>query len=89
MNPNIKIPFKRYQVGEIFRDGPVESSRYRQFTQCDVDVIGSTIKDEAEILTICNEIFKGLGITPIILINNRKLLNEILDEHSDSNSFEF
>ena len=76
---NQKLPFKRYQIGAVFRDEPVSSNRFRQFTQCDADIIGSTIKDEAEVLALANETLKKLGITPIILINNRKLLNEILD----------
>ena len=76
---NKKLPYKRYQVGEVFRDEPVTSNRFRQFTQCDVDTIGSTVKDEAEILALSVEILKKIGITPVILVNNRALLNEILD----------
>jgi len=76
---NQKLPFKRYQIGEVFRDEPVSGNRVRQFTQCDVDVVGSTVKDEAELLVIVKSLFTSLGIEPIILINNRKLLNEILD----------
>lgn len=76
---NKKLPYKRFQIGEVFRDEPVSSNRFRQFTQCDVDVIGSTIKEEAEILSISNEILKRIGIDFVIQINNRKLLNEILD----------
>jgi histidyl-tRNA synthetase len=75
---NKKLPYKRYQIGPVFRDEPISSNRLRQFTQCDVDTIGSSVKDEAEILAITNELFEKLGIKPIILINNRKLLNEIL-----------
>ena len=78
---NKKLPYKRYQIGEVFRDEPVSSNRLRQFIQCDVDVVGSTVKDEAEILALSSEIFNKLGIEPIILINNRALLNEILDDN--------
>ena len=78
---NKKLPYKRYQIGEVFRDEPVSSNRFRQFTQCDIDVVGSTVKEEAEILSICSEIMKKLGIEPIILINNRRLLNEILEDN--------
>ncbi len=77
---NRKLPYKRFQIGEVFRDEPTSTARFRQFTQCDVDVIGSTVKDEAEILTLTNESMKSLGIEPIILVNSRKLLNEILEE---------
>ncbi|MBU2104338.1 MAG: histidine--tRNA ligase [Nanoarchaeota archaeon] len=77
---NKKLPWKRYQIGEVFRDEPVQGNRLRQFTQCDVDVVGSTIKDEAEILAMTSEILKKLGIEFVILVNNRKLLNEVLDD---------
>ncbi|MEK6828731.1 MAG: ATP phosphoribosyltransferase regulatory subunit [Nanoarchaeota archaeon] len=78
---NKKLPYRRYQIGPVFRDEPVSSNRLRQFTQCDVDVVGSTIKDDAEILALSNEILNKIGIEPIILINNRQLLNEILDDN--------
>src|SRR3989344_4211466 len=78
---NKKLPYKRYQIGEVFRDEPVTENRFRQFTQCDVDIIGSTIKEDAEILAITNEVFSKLGVKPIILINNRELLNQILDDN--------
>ena len=77
---NRKLPYKRYQTGEVFRDEPVSSSRFRQFTQCDVDVIGSSLKDEAEVLALTNKVFRELGIGIVININNRKLMNEILAE---------
>ena len=77
---NKKLPYKRYQIGEVFRDEPVSANRFRQFTQCDIDVVGSDIRDEAEILAMFSEILKRCGIKPKIYINNRKLLNEILDE---------
>jgi len=77
---NKKLPFKRYQIGVVFRDEPVSANRLRQFTQCDADIIGSTIKDEAEILALTNEILNKLNIKFVIYFNNRKILNEILDE---------
>jgi len=77
---NKKLPYKRYQIGPLFRDEPIREGRARQFIQCDVDVVGSTIKDEAECLATFNEIFEKLGIKVNIYINNRKLLNEILEK---------
>jgi len=77
---NQKLPFKRYQIGKVFRDEPVSANRLREFTQCDADVIGSSIRDEAEILAMTRDILNNLGIEPVILINNRKLLNEVLDD---------
>jgi len=79
MNPNIKLPFKRYAVGDVFRDGPIEKARYRQFTQCDVDVVGvSGMTADAEILALTQMAFKKLGFDTIIKFNNRKLLNDLL-----------
>ncbi len=80
MNPVIKMPFKRYQIGEVFRDGPVATARYRQFTQCDVDVIGSSsMATDAEIIASIYSAFIKLNLEINIKINSRKLLNDILD----------
>ena len=70
---NKKLPYKRYQIGPVFRDEPVSSSRFRQFTQCDVDIVGSRIKDEAEILFLTKEIMDRLGIKFVIYINNQRI----------------
>jgi len=79
MNPNIKMPFKRYAIGEVFRDGPVERARYRQFTQCDVDVVGiNGMTADAEIIALTSRAFKKLGFDVVIKVNNRKLLNDLL-----------
>lgn len=80
LSKNKKLPYKRYQIGEVFRDEPVGPNRWRQFTQCDVDIVGSSVKDEAEILKISSVILERLGIKFKIYVNNRKLLNEILDD---------
>jgi len=77
---NKKLPYKRHQIGPVFRDEPVSANRFRQITQCDIDTIGSSVKDEAEILATVSEILDKIGIKPKIYINNRKLLNEILNE---------
>ncbi|MBI2656774.1 histidine--tRNA ligase [Candidatus Woesearchaeota archaeon] len=80
MNPNIKMPFKRYQVGEVFRDGPVASARYRQFLQCDVDVVGSaSMASDAELIALIYAAFCKLNLEVVAKFNNRKLLNDILD----------
>jgi histidyl-tRNA synthetase len=80
ISQNKKMPYKRYQIGEVFRDEPTSSNRFRQFTQCDVDVVGSTVREEAEILSLVSKVFKELGIKVSINFNTRKLLNEILDK---------
>lgn len=71
----ITLPFKRYEVGKVFRDGPVKLGRAREFYQCDVDVCGiegSYI--EAEMLSMTVACYKKLGINVDIEVNNRKLL---------------
>jgi histidyl-tRNA synthetase len=76
---NKKLPYKRYQIGEVFRDEPVSASRFRQVTQCDIDTIGSCVKDDAEILVVINDSLDKLGIKSKIFVGNRELLNEILE----------
>ena len=81
MNPMLKMPFKRYELGIVFRDGPIKAGRTRQFWQCDVDIIGSkSMLADAEIIAILDAAFKKLNLDTIIPINNRKLLNGILDQ---------
>ncbi|HLC56522.1 MAG TPA: histidine--tRNA ligase [Candidatus Nanoarchaeia archaeon] len=80
MNPNIKMPFKRYQIDKVWRDGPIKLGRYREFWQCDVDVVGcKEMIADAELLKLSKEIFKKLELDIIIKVNNRKLMNGILD----------
>jgi histidyl-tRNA synthetase len=81
MNPGIKMPFKRYQIGSVFRDGPIKLGRYREFWQCDVDVVGvDSMKADAEIVSLTQDVFSKLGLDIVIKINNRKILDSILDE---------
>ena len=77
---NKKLPYKRYQMGEVFRDEPTGNTRFRQFTQCDCDVVGSTLRDEVEVLSLADMVFKQLGISPKFVVNNRKLMNEVLKD---------
>ncbi|MEK6848380.1 MAG: ATP phosphoribosyltransferase regulatory subunit, partial [Nanoarchaeota archaeon] len=65
---NQKLPLKVYQIGPVFRDEPTSANRFRQFTQCDADIIGSTIKDEAEIIALAARICKELKIDSKILV---------------------
>jgi len=85
---NQKLPFKRFQIGPVFRDEPVQGNRLRQFTQCDIDTVGADIKDEAEILAATKDILDALKIKSTIYVNNRKLLNEILEEQGIKNKVE-
>ena len=77
----INLPFKRYEVGKVFRDGPVKAGRAREFYQCDVDVCGiEGTFIEAEMLMMTIECYKKLGIDVYIEINNRKLLEGFIIE---------
>lgn len=75
-----KLPFRRFQIGPVFRDEPTTGNRLRQFTQCDIDTIGAKVKDQAELLAAFSNILTALKVQSTIYVNNRKLLNEILDE---------
>lgn len=80
MNPNLKMPFKRYEIGEVFRDGPIKLGRYREFTQLDADTVGSSsMLADVEILAIASEVFSRLGLKFVIRVNNRKILDAILE----------
>jgi histidyl-tRNA synthetase len=80
MNPQLKMPFKRYQIGPVFRDGPIKVGRYREFYQCDVDIVGSfNMAADAEILRIVLLAFDKLGIDVQIRLNNRKVLDSLME----------
>lgn len=80
MNPALKMPFKRYQIGKVYRDGPVSLNRFREFTQCDVDIAGaSSMLAETELMLLTLDVFKSLDIDVVIDINNRKLMFGLFD----------
>ena len=80
----LSFPFKRYQIGKVYRGEKAQAGRYREFYQCDVDVIGDgelSIIHDAEIPSIIYTTFKELGFEKFTIhINNRKILNGIFDE---------
>ncbi len=75
-------PFKRYQIGKVFRGESAQMGRYREFTQCDADIVASdSLMADAEIIALIYETLKSLGIEKFkIKINNRALLNRKLEE---------
>lgn len=76
---NITLPFKRYEIGKVFRDGPVKVGRNREFTQCDVDAVGiKSMMAEAEYMEMTVEAYDKLGLDIEIEFNNRKLLTGII-----------
>jgi histidyl-tRNA synthetase len=71
----IQLPFKRYQIQQVWRADRPQRGRYQEFYQCDVDVVGSdSLMYEAELVQIYATVFRKLGIKVKILINNRKVL---------------
>lgn len=86
MQKELRLPFRRYEIGKVFRNGPVKLGRTREFYQCDVDVVGIDGRlIEAEQIIMAIEIFKQLGIDINILYNNRKLMNGLLIESGIKN----
>ena len=80
MNPTTKLPFKRYEIGRVYRDGPIKLGRMREFTQCDVDIVGAkNMVADAEILRLGLDALSDLGLDAYILVNNRKILKGLLD----------
>ncbi|MGN0007566.1 MAG: histidine--tRNA ligase [Alistipes sp.] len=76
----IAFPFKRYQIQPVWRADRPQKGRYREFYQCDVDVIGSrSLLNEVELIGIVEEVFKRLGIGVTLKINNRKILYGIAE----------
>jgi histidyl-tRNA synthetase len=74
----IVFPFRRYQIQPVWRADRPQKGRYREFFQCDVDVIGSdSLLNEYELVKIIDDIFQRLNVATIIKINNRKVLSGI------------
>ncbi|MFD1445244.1 histidine--tRNA ligase [Oceanobacillus profundus] len=80
MNPTLRMPFKRYEIGKVFRDGPIKTGRLREFTQCDVDIVGVESQiAEAELMVMALDAFSKLDLKVTIQYNNRKLLTGMLE----------
>ncbi len=76
----IQFPFKRYQIQAVWRADRPQKGRYREFYQCDVDVIGSdSMLNEFELMQIIDEVFDKLDIAVVLKINNRKILEGIAE----------
>ena len=76
----ISFPFKRYQIQPVWRADRPQKGRYREFYQCDVDVVGSdSLLNELELIQIVDEIYRRLKINVVVKINNRKILSGIAE----------
>ena len=79
----LSFPFKRYQIGKVYRGEKAQAGRYREFYQCDIDIIGDEVLSlmyDAELPSVIYETFKTLGFEDFtICINNRKILNGLFE----------
>jgi histidyl-tRNA synthetase len=76
----LTFPFKRYQIQPVWRADRPQKGRYREFFQCDADVIGSTsLINEVELVQMIDEVFTGFKVPVLIKINNRKILSGIAE----------
>ena len=76
----LQLPFKRFQIQPVWRADRPQKGRYREFYQCDADVVGSdSLLNEVELMQIVDEVFTRFGIRVAIKINNRKLLTGIAE----------
>ncbi len=80
---NLSFPFRRYQIGKVYRGEKVQKGRYREFYQCDIDIIGDeelNVINDSELPSVIYTIFKEFGFEKFtICINNRKLLNGLFE----------
>ena len=79
----LTFPFRRYQIGKVYRGERAQKGRFREFYQADIDIVGDgslSIVNDAEIPSIIYNLFKNLGIEDLVIrINNRKVLNGLFD----------
>ncbi len=76
----ISFPFKRYQIQPVWRADRPQKGRYREFVQCDADVIGSTsLLSEVELVQLFDDVFTALGLKVVVKINERKVLSGIAE----------
>ena len=77
---DIQFPFKRYQIQPVWRADRPQKGRYREFYQCDADVVGSdSLYNEIELISMIDYVFKKFGVNIVIKLNNRKVLSGIAE----------
>ena len=81
----ITFPFKRYQIQPVWRADRPQKGRYREFFQCDADIVGSdSLVNEVELIQLIDDVFTRLQLNVLIKLNNRKILSgiaELIGEH--------
>ncbi|WP_046227497.1 ATP phosphoribosyltransferase regulatory subunit [Paenibacillus dauci] len=79
LNPGIRLPYRRFEMGKVFRDGPTKRGRLREFWQCDADIIGLAGPEaELELFQLALQTFAQLEIPVVLKWNNRRFLSEVL-----------
>jgi len=85
MTKDLRLPFKRYEMGKVFRDGPVKVGRDREFMQCDVDVVGIDGNlIEAELISLWLKGYNAMDIDVYVKYNSRNLMRGLIKEFLDS-----
>ena len=85
----LKMPFKRYQIGEVYRYDRPQAKRYRAFYQADIDILGvEGLEAELEVMLVVRDCFESLNLKPKIIFNSRKLLNDLLEKYAKGKEVE-
>ncbi len=88
-NEQLKLPFKRYQIGEVYRYDRPQAKRYRAFYQADIDILGvKGLEAELEVMQVIKDCFSSLKLKPKVVFNSRKLLNDILGVYAKGKEIE-
>jgi histidyl-tRNA synthetase len=85
----LKMPFKRYQIGDCYRYDRPQAKRYRAFTQADIDIFGiKGLEAELEIMLIVRDCFDAVKLKPNVIFNSRKLLDDLLKKYAPGKEIE-
>jgi len=85
----LKMPFKRYQIGEVYRYDRPQAKRYRAFYQADIDILGvAGTEAELEVMLVIRDCFARLNLTPKVVFSSRKLLEEVLSKYAKGKEVE-
>jgi histidyl-tRNA synthetase len=88
-NNQLKMPYKRYQIGEVYRYDRPQAKRYRAFYQADIDILGvEGLEAELELMFIARDYFSALNLKPVAYFNSRKLLNDLLKKKAKGKEIE-
>ena len=85
----LKLPYKRYQIGEVYRYDRPQAKRYRAFNQADIDILGVPgLGAEIEVMKIIKDCFNSLDLKPKVIFNSRKLLNDLFTKFAKGKEVE-